>query len=456
MRGDLLKSTPFRMTLLLSAIFLVSLGLAALSAVQLIRHELAVRVDATLSDTFTVISQSYGDKDINDLVASVQSHARATIGHEQLFRLTDAKGTVIAGNLPAVPVPAGWSTAPAKALGQVDPVEYRLYAGTVDGNGLVVGASSAESDGIARLTLIAFAWAAALFTALVVVAGIFIAVRAQRRLDGIAGTMRRIGQGELAARIPASGRNDDIDALSTQVNGALDRLAALVEGLRQVSVDIAHDLKTPLNRLAITIETAIEAEHSGQPIASLLAQAEEEGRQINATFDALLRIAQIEAGARRARFATLALLPLLESIVEIYAEVALERGQTLALLPPAGALLPVRGDQELLVQLFVNLIENALRHGGDGVAVTLAIAGEAQAIVVRVKDTGPGIPDEERNKVFRRLYRLDKSRTSPGSGLGLSLVKAIADLHGAGIELGENGPGLVVVLRFPAAGASNR
>ena len=448
MRGDLLKSTPFRMTLLLSAIFLVSLGLAAISAVQLIWQELAVRVDAALYDAFTVISQSYGDSDINDLTASVQSHARATIGHDQLFRLTDAKGAVIAGNVGVANVPQGWSTQPAKSLGLSDPVDYRLFASSVGGNALLVGASSAESDAVATLTLTAFAWAAAIFTALVVAAGSFIAVRAQRRLDGIAGTMRRIGQGELAARIPVGRRNDDVDALSTQVNAALDRLGALVEGMRQVSVDIAHDLKTPLNRLAITIETAIDADVAGQPVAALLAQAEEEGRQINATFDALLRIAQIEAGSRRERFASLPLLPLLESIVEIYAEVALERGQTLALLPPQGTILPIRGDRELLVQLFVNLVENALRHGGDGVSVTLAIEGQAHQTIVRVADTGPGIPDDERNKVFRRLYRLDKSRSTPGSGLGLSLVKAIADLHGAPIDLIDNGPGLTVILRF--------
>jgi signal transduction histidine kinase len=448
MRGDLLKSTPFRMTLLLSAIFLVSLGLAAISAVQLIRQELAVRVDAALYDAFTVISQSYGDSDINDLTASVQSHARATIGHDQLFRLTDAKGAVIAGNVGVANVPQGWSTQPAKSLGLSDPVDYRLFASSVGGNALLVGASSAESDAVATLTLTAFAWAAAIFTALVVAAGSFIAVRAQRRLDGIAGTMRRIGQGELAARIPVGRRNDDVDALSTQVNAALDRLGALVEGMRQVSVDIAHDLKTPLNRLAITIETAIDADVAGQPVAALLAQAEEEGRQINATFDALLRIAQIEAGSRRERFALLPLLPLLESIVEIYAEVALERGQTLTLLPPRGTIFQIRGDRELLVQLFVNLVENALRHGGDGVSVTLAIEGQAHQTIVRVADTGPGIPDDERNKVFRRLYRLDKSRSTPGSGLGLSLVKAIADLHGAPIDLIDNGPGLTVILRF--------
>ncbi|HEV7718921.1 MAG TPA: HAMP domain-containing sensor histidine kinase, partial [Arsenicitalea sp.] len=292
-------------------------------------------------------------------------------------------------------------------------------------------------------------WAAAIFTMFVVAAGVMIAVQAQRRLEGIAGTMRRVGQGELGARIPVSGRDDDIAALTGQVNGALDRLSALVEGMRQVSVDIAHDLKTPLNRLAITIESAIEADRNGQQLDELLAQAQQEGQQINATFDALLRIAQIEAGARRSRFAPQDLRGLLESIVEIYSEVALERGQTLELTPSQGVLLPVSGDPELLTQLFVNLVENALRHGPPGVSVSILLERYAGGAIVRISDTGPGIPDDERERVFRRLYRLDKSRTTPGSGLGLSLVKAVADLHGATIELADNQPGLRVTLLFP-------
>ncbi len=456
MRDELLKSTPFRMTLLLGVIFLVSLAVAAGSAYQLIRQELAGRVDANLTVTFAVISQSYGDSDITDLVASVDSHARAALGREQVFRLLDASGAVIAGNLAQSAVVDGWSTLPAKSLGLTDPVDYRLLSGLVGNNALLVGKSSAESDAIGHLTLMSFAWAALIFSVMILAAGIFIALRAQRRLDGIAGTMRRIGQGELAARIPLGRREDDIDALSRQVNQALDRLAALVEGMRQVSVDIAHDLKTPLNRLGITIESAMEAEQKGEPLGGLLGQAQEEGRQINFTFDALLRIAQIEAGARRARFAPQLLTPLLETIVEIYAEVALERGQSLCLAPPAGPVPAILGDRELLMQLFANLVENALRHGPKRVAVTLAIEAAPDAAIVRIADTGPGIPDQERQQVFRRLYRLDKSRSTPGSGLGLSLVKAIIDLHGATIMLadrhpGQVQPGLLVEMRFPTA-----
>lgn len=449
MRRELLKSTPLRVTIMLSAIFLVALTMAAIVAYVLIGQELAARVDKRLSDTFAVISLSYGDSDVTDLVASVDGHARTTMDHEQVFRLTNASGAILAGNLPIGGLPVGWSTVPAATLGIPGPGQYRLLSGAIGNNSLVIGESSAESEEIGGLTLAGFAWAAAIFTMFVVAAGVMIAVQAQRRLEGIAGTMRRVGQGELGARIPVSGRDDDIAALTGQVNGALDRLSALVEGMRQVSVDIAHDLKTPLNRLAITIESAIEADRNGQQLDELLAQAQQEGQQINATFDALLRIAQIEAGARRSRFAPQDLRGLLESIVEIYSEVALERGQTLELTPSQGVLLPVSGDPELLTQLFVNLVENALRHGPPGVSVSILLERYAGGAIVRISDTGPGIPDDERERVFRRLYRLDKSRTTPGSGLGLSLVKAVADLHGATIELADNQPGLRVTLLFP-------
>ncbi|MDB5561307.1 MAG: signal transduction histidine kinase, partial [Hyphomicrobiales bacterium] len=253
MRRDLLKSTPLRVTVMLSVIFLVALGLASIVAYAMIGRELAERVDHTLSNTFAVISQSYSDSDVTDLVALVDSHSRTTLDHEQIFQLSDAGGDILAGNLGKAAVPIGWSTMPAAKLGLPGHGTYRMLSGKVGTNALVLGESSDENDALGGLTLAAFAWAAAMFTVFVVVAGLTIAVRAQRRLDGIGGTMRRIGQGELAARIPPSVRNDDISTLSKQVNGALDRLSALVEGMRQVSVDIAHDLKTPLNRMAITI-----------------------------------------------------------------------------------------------------------------------------------------------------------------------------------------------------------
>ena len=236
-----------------------------------------------------------------------------------------------------------------------------------------------------------------------------------------------------------------------QVNAALERLANLFESMRQVSVDIAHDLKTPLNQLKLVIEDATERQRRGEDVATQLADAKLESDQINTTFDALLRIAQIESGARRARFARLNLAEIVADISEIYTDVADDENKSLT-ARAAPDLPAILGDRELLIQLFSNLVENAIRHTPSGTEIAIGVdAGVPGLVAAWVADDGPGIPAGEREKVLRRLYRLEQSRTSPGSGLGLSLVRAISDLHGAALDLDDNDPGLRVTVKFPAA-----
>ena len=357
---------------------------------------------------------------------------------------------MLAGNLTLAKVHPGLSTAPAADLGLQDGLRFRVRQGVVAGNILVVGASFEETDELSGLTLSSFGWAGTIAAAIAIAAGMALAGVVRKRIDVIARTMSEVGHGVLLARIPLRGSNDDIDILSGQINVALDRLAALVEGMRQVSVDIAHDLKTPLNRLAITVESAIEADEAGKPVANLLQRAQEEGARINETFDALLRIAQIEAGARRARFDSVVPTTILESIADAYGEVAVENGQTMRLTLES-ALSPIHGDRELLVQMLANLVENAIRHCPPGARIELSGSMHGEQVELAVSDNGPGIPASEREKVFQRLYRVEKSRTTSGSGLGLSLVKAVSDLHGATVVLEDNAPGLVVTVRFPVA-----
>jgi len=223
--------------------------------------------------------------------------------------------------------------------------------------------------------------------------------------------------------------------------------------MRQVSVDIAHDLKTPLNRLAITLDTARSAEEKGEPVNQHLAQAEQEVQQISSTFDALLRIAQVEAGARRSRFIRLQLGDILERIRDVYGAVAEERGQTLS-VNISGPLPQIEGDQELLTQLCANLIENAMNHCPTGTQIEITAVATKGRVVTTFADDGPGIPVEEHRRVFERLYRLDKSRSTSGSGLGLSLVKAVADLHGAIVDIRNREPGLTISVSFPTAARS--
>jgi signal transduction histidine kinase len=445
-----LRSTPFRLTVVLASAFIVALLIGGGAVYLLIQRELNARVDGNVLDTYGVIKEAYGEGDLTDLVDSVASHVRGTFQDDRVYLLIDRDGKLLAGNATIMPPGKGLSTLNGRELGLKDEEndEYRVNIGVVDGLRLMVGASYSETREIGWLILTSLSWAGVLFLLLVLAAGLLLASRGQRRLDSIAETMRRVGRGELQARIATSGRGDDVDALIRDVNAALDRLASLVEGMRQVSVDIAHDLKTPLNRLAITVESAIEADGAGKPVTELLAQAQEETLRINAIFDALLRIAQIESGARRSRFTGLRLASVIEILVDIYGEVAKDHGQNLIVV--SGDPFPeIIGDKDLLTQMLANLIENAIRHCPPGSRIAIESQVSPLHISVIVADDGPGISEDERGKVFQRLYRTDKSRTSPGNGLGLSLVKAIAELHGGTASLADNRPGLRVVVNLP-------
>lgn len=447
--ASILRSSPFRLALAFGVLFMAAFTASSFIAFQSVRSDLLQKLDRTITDTYSVIVASYGDGDLEDLVASLNTHARISSPEDQVFLLTGPNESRLAGNVPGAKLPVGWSAVSSEDVGLSGEESYRVFVGEFDGNRLVVGMSYAETDELQEIALASFGWASLIVLATALAGGIFLAFRVQRRMEAIAGTMMRVSHGELGARIPLIGSGDDIDTLSIQVNSALERLAALVEGMRQVSADIAHDLKTPLNRLKLIVEAAIENEANGHPVATELAEARAESDQINATFDALLRIAQIESGARKSRFTVLDLGEVVASIAEVYVDVAFEEGRLLVFELGRTGPLPIFGDRELLLQLFSNLVENTIRHCPDGTRIEMTLAEADDKITAAVNDNGPGIPENEQENVLRRLYRLDKSRTTSGTGLGLSLVKAIAELHGASLELGDNEPGLRVTLTFP-------
>jgi signal transduction histidine kinase len=282
--------------------------------------------------------------------------------------------------------------------------------------------------------------------------GAVMAARIQARITEVEATLHRVALGDLTARLHVSGRRDDLDQIFGAINHALARLGGLVEAMRQVSADIAHDLRTPLNRLRIRIEAAAEAEAQGLPVAADLAAALADSDAISQTFSALLRIAQIEAGSARQKFTALDLAAVFEAVVEAYAGVA--EDALMALTCQTGGPAIVEGDKDLLTQAAANLIENALRHCPAGTAIRCSVGTIGAGVVATVCDSGPGIPEAERDNVLRRLYRLEKSRTTEGSGLGLALVKAVADLHLAQLTLTDARPGLCVSLRFARAEAA--
>jgi signal transduction histidine kinase len=268
-----------------------------------------------------------------------------------------------------------------------------------------------------------------------------------RRVETISQTSRDIMAGDLSRRIPIRGSDDEFDRLSASLNAMLDRIETLMHELREVTSDIAHDLRTPLTRLRQRIELASRRSTAPEELRAALENSAADVDDILETFAALLRIAQIEAHTNASELAPLDLSEVLSDMVETYQSVAEERTQRVAVEVPQG--LSIAGDRELLFQLFSNLIENAIRHCPAGATITVSAHASPQGVDVAIADDGPGIPADLREKVFQRFYRLERSRTTEGTGLGLSLAAAIAKLHGASIELADNNPGLKVRLLFP-------
>ena len=448
-RGELLRSTPFRLALAFGLFFILALLVAGVIAYGLMERELARALDRSVGDTYSVVASTYSSNDLEDLIAAVDTYSALKSAEDQVFLLLNDRGEKVAGNVRASRIEPGLSTVPAANFGLAGSDPIRVMAGNVDGNSLVVGQSYRETDDIEHIVLASFLWASGLIVAVAVVGGALLARRAMRRLKFIEHTMMEVSAGNLACRIPTLGNGDDIDVVSTHMNDALGRLSSLMEGMRQVSTDIAHDLKTPLNRLRMTIEHALQRQAQSESVEEQLLDARDEGDRINATFEALLRISQIEAGAGKTRFKALDLCHIMSSVAEIYQDVAEDNAQNLELRLQASGPCIITGDRELLTQLFVNLIENAITHCPAGTNILMTLAATDHRYLACLADNGPGIPMAERELVFRRLYRLDKSRTTPGNGLGLSLVKAIADLHAAPITLEDGRPGLQACLSFP-------
>jgi len=318
-----------------------------------------------------------------------------------------------------------------------------------DGTFVLAGEDVGRLEAARRAILTAFAAGGGMSVILAILGGLILSRGFLRRVESVNATARLIMAGQLEARAPVREYGDELDRLAANLNAMLDRIQSLMESLKQVSSDIAHDLRTPLARLRQDLETARATAQTVEEFRASTDAAVAETDGLLETFSALLRIAQIESGSRKAGFATVDLSELFDFVATTFAAVAEDQGQKLASDIEGGA--TITGDRELLLQLATNLVENAIRHTPKGTTIELTVRRRPREIVARVADNGPGIPAEERAKVLRRFYRLESSRTTPGSGLGLALVAAVAELHGARVDLLDHAPGLVAEVHFPEA-----
>lgn len=449
------RRTPVRLALSFALLFsvLVSIVIGALYWRMSADFEARNRVRVEEArDALVAIDAEKGFDALAAVVANESASVRDASG---IFLLRDATGKIVAGNVTAAPPFAGWRSLPRSELrplgdgGELTDVFLSTW-NPVSRGMVLVGVSDGDARAARRLLVEGLGAAIVAMTATGTLAALLLARRTQFQIDAISQTLADVADGRIKQRIALIRDNSDLDQVAVQINGTLDRLEGLIDGVKQVSTDIAHDLKTPIGRLRRRLEEAGQTADDAARVRDAIANAIAEADAIVGTFEALLRIADIEGGARRAKFVAVDFARLLDDLADVYRPVAEDAGHKLEWARPLARPVLIRGDRELLMQLFSNIIENAIRHSPAPMQIDLSLAADARGVAVSVADGGPGIAQSEHDKVFRRLYRVEKSRTTPGSGLGLALVAAIADLHHADLTLGDNKPGLIVTITFPS------
>jgi signal transduction histidine kinase len=425
-------------------------GIVYRAAQSTVRDALETAVVGEQTDIVSDLSDDH-----KGIIASLRDEMVAAPG--AFFTLSGPRGQFLAGNLRLPPALArGWTgwrtldrgdgvTLPARVIA-IHGRTLRLAGGDT----LFVAANASDLYALNQLIAHAFLVVFGIILTLGLAGGLLVARGTFRRMEAITATSREIMQGDLSRRIPEAGRGSEFEQLANSLNAMFDRIQILMENVRQVSNDIAHDLRQPLARLREHLELAGQATREPATQAAI----EDAIAQVDTAlgiFAAMLRIAEIEAGARRRDFAPLDLSALLAELAETFEAVAETEGLHFAAAIEPG--LRMVGDRELLAQMLVNLIENAFRHGSAGGWVELAAATtHPGAFNITVTDRGPGIPAAEHARVLRRFVKLDKSRHSAGSGLGLALVAAVVELHQGRIRLADHRPGLEASLEFAAMG----
>ena len=453
---DFFRSTGFRLVAWYAALFGASVAILlgvvywiAVAAVEQQIDDSVLRESRLLADVYATLGRAALERGIKRRTNELSSPRR-------YYLLQDETGRFVAGNLSPMAPREGRFVMAVPETGKeahkdswIDPDSmvaqgWRLSAGEF----LLVGENRYRLLRTKDAIITAVGWGTAITVLLAFGGGMLLAIGYLRRIEEVNRAIRSIMDGDFARRVPTRGGRDEMEHLAANLNAMLERIQLLMESLKRVSDDIAHDLRTPLSRLRQRLERA----RSSAPVdATVIEQSIAEVDAILDTFTALLRIAQIESGTRRAAFATINLSQVVATLVETYTAVAEDRGHRMRSAIAEGA--TVDGDRDLILQMAANLVENSIQHTPPGGLIAVELSEESGAHVLRVKDTGPGIPPSERAKVFRRFYRLERHRTPPGNGLGLALVKAVAELHGASIELDDNQPGLAVTVRFRPSAA---
>lgn len=444
-----MRSAAYRMAFAASLTFAMTTLLLGAAIFYAAHAAFAREMDASIEQGAKGLMAEYRDDGIDGLSEAIRG--REGGGPNALgYALFDPAGRRIGGSLNAAMPPLGWHTIsfldpiegpdPARAMITLLPGEYRL----------VIAADLEPLEQIDRTILALFAGAFAAVLLIGVFGALVFGGYLRRRLARIEATADAIVAGDLSRRMVLGPRNDEFDRVAASLNAMLDRIAGLIANLRQVTSDLAHDLRTPLARLRNKLET-LQAHVEPRSRRAAVDDAVERADEVLQLFDAILRISELEEGSLRRRFAAVDLCKLVRELAETHAPLAEDDGKTWSMQADGQCF--VDGDRELIAQAMINLIENALRHTPAGTAIQIGATRGFGEVVAFVRDNGRGIPEAERERVLQRFVRLEEARSTPGHGLGLSLVRAIADAHNASISMSGNGD-FEVAIHFPASGAA--
>jgi signal transduction histidine kinase len=477
--GKLIRTTAFRLTLaylFLFALFAASLlGYFAWNTRRLITEQITTTVNAEIGE----INEIFTRRGLRGLVYTIGN--RALRPGANLYLVTTPTGQAISGNVgslaPGVMATTGWSETAYRRLDEQDTADHRALVRVTElSNGfrLLIGRDLEERRRLFGIVAKAAQWSLLVVVVLGLGGGIFVARRVLRRIDAMTGTTQRIMAGDLSGRLPVGRSGDELDRLAENLNAMLERIETLMMGLKEVSDNIAHDLKTPLTRLRNRAEEALARSGSEAEYRGALERTIEESDGLIRTFNALLMIARAESGQARGNMTDFDAAEVASGIHELYEPLAEDSGVILRVKTgPA----PLHGNRELISQALANLVENAIKYGtpvpaaqplgADAVAradaketlkeILIEARRDGGQVLLSVTDRGPGLPEADRKHAVERFVRLETSRTQPGSGLGLSLASAVATLHGGELRLGDAQPGLSATLAIPApAGVSER
>ncbi len=459
--GKLFHTTAFKLTLVYLTVFALFaaslLGYFAWNTRRLITEEITRTVDAEVAG----LTQQFNQAGLRRLVIIVESRARRP--GSSLYLVTAPAGQGLAGNVSFLGDDAlqtvGWSETIYRRLDDQDGGEHRALVRVEQlpgGFRLLVGRDLEERERLYHIIVVTGRWSIALVIVLGLAGGFFVARRVLRRVDAMTETTRTIMAGNLSGRLPVTGSEDELDRLAVNLNAMLERIEALLKGFKEVSDNIAHDLKTPLTRLRNRCEEALRMGKGESEYRSALHSTIEESDNLIRTFNALLMIARAESGQASTPMTEFDAADIARGVGELYDPLADDKGITLKVEAAAPA--PLKGNRELVTQALANLVDNAIKYGGvaqpaaNGAEIVIAAQSEGDRILLTVADSGPGIAEADRGRVVERFVRLEQSRTEPGSGLGLSLASAVARLHGGELKFEDNRPGLKAVLVLPRGG----